>query len=179
MHTSDELAFELQGQAAKVVTAPTLPSSTSNSNESLKPSRSARQFAETFTKHLPVIAAKLPIFAELQNMIVLSVVAELMAQKSSGSAAADNWQPDHFLKDTACSISQHTIPSLVPSIANYRYKQGRHWIISISGGVEIRPRELTGRRFRKKARGRQLTNERTEAWTASSSEQWWWDKQKR
>ena len=176
-HTADETAFELRGQAVKVVTAPSFPTSASTKSE--KPSRSAARFAHSFSKHLPKIARKLPIFAELQNLTRLAVAAQLIAEKhrvqNKTSVDSAGWSPHHFLDEKNCGIQEFNVPSEVPSIANYRRSPGKQWVISVSGGVEIRPRELAGRKFRKESNNSALRQTQEKIRTTSQTANWWWD----
>jgi hypothetical protein len=202
-HTPDELGFELAGQGVKVVTASTLPSALDGKSKAPEATPTAKQFATSFTKHFPALAARAPVFAELQNLIALSVVAELIASRDrSGAAAkvessgasvpqnqddgetgnqngaatdAGGWRPNHFLDEKACPIQQATVPAQVASLANYRLVRDRHWLITISGGVEISPGELAGRKFRKPAPTEALSATRREHQRPASREQWWWD----
>lgn len=173
LHTPDNNAFALHGQAVKVVTAPSFP--TSQPVKSQKPSRSALRFAQSFSKHLPRIAEKMPIFAELQNLIQLAVAAELIAEKHKGSDKAANWKPNYFLDAEACPIQEFNVPTEVPSIANYRNSPGKQWVISVSGGVEIRPRELAGRKFRKESTNSTLRQVQEKSRTTATTASWWWD----
>ena len=191
LHSPDQLAFELRGQAVKVVTAPTLPSTVAKGGKTAKPSAAASQFAQSFTKHLSNIAAKVPVFAELQNLISLTVAAELIAQTNRANVDANSrastapatalsndppvWKPTCFLDRAACALQKHPVPSRVPSMANFRLARGRHWIISVSGGVEIDPRTLTGREFRKESTDRNLIESRIKHQRPKQMERWWWD----
>ncbi|MDA1018231.1 MAG: DUF1598 domain-containing protein, partial [Planctomycetota bacterium] len=95
-HSPDGLAFEFVGAGLKVQTAPT-------SAGAAAASPTAKQFSEATTKLLPQIAQKLPIFAEVQNLALLSVVAELIAQKAfDPKAAQQTWDPDYFLDAEKC-----------------------------------------------------------------------------
>ncbi len=139
--TPDHLAFELVGQGVKVVTAPTIPGQNqAQPNGAASPQ--AEEFAKSFTQHFSEIAEKQPIFAELQNLIALSALAELIAEKQSQPNRGRHWFPGHFLDAKACPVPEYFVPKQVPSIANYRLIQNRHWLISVSGGVEISPKNL-------------------------------------
>ncbi|MBW3538784.1 MAG: DUF1598 domain-containing protein [Planctomycetes bacterium] len=176
-HTPDELAFELSGHGVKVVTAQTLPGQADDDDTDEPSSPNAKLFAETFTRHFEDVAEKVPVFQELQNLIGLATLAELIAEKfevGPGDDAPATWRPRHFLDEDACPIARYPVPKMVPSLANFRLAGGRHWIISISGGVEIQPRELTARRVRKAAPDGSLTELHGHA-VSRSGEGWWWD----
>jgi Protein of unknown function (DUF1598) len=175
-HTPDELAFELVGQALQVRTARTFPGSADEAHgdagtaDKHPPAPAAVDFAESLTRHFAEVARKLPVFLELQNLVGLATAAELIAQQHG-----ESWRPRHFLDGAACPTAHWHVPQAVPSLANYRLVQGRHWLISVSGGVEINPRELAGRRFRREAPGPELAELRTTHGSPAGSDRWWWD----
>ena len=172
VHSADELAWELKGQGVKVVTARNLPGTEEAQAE--KPTKSARQVAETFTRYFPEMTARVPVFAELQNAIGLAVVAELIAGKRRQQADGA-WPADFFLDTDQCQIRQYVVPTEVPSISGYRYTRGRSWITSVSGGVEISPSRVVGREFRSKSDDRVMTQNRTRAELPTDDKSWWWD----
>lgn len=172
--TPDQLAFELVGQGVKVVTAPTIPGQAEAKTDQTA-SPQAEAFAESFTKHLPEIAAKLPIFAELQNLIGLAVVAELIAEKHRQPIGNSHWQPRHLLHENACPVREYYVPKQVPSISNYRLIRNRHWLISVSGGVQISPDQLIRRENRDTNPHRSLTQLRDQTRTPENETSWWWD----
>jgi len=184
--TPDGLAFQLSGQGIRVAAAPTVFGKSGSKQKSPKAGPAARQFANTFTKYFPALAKKIPVFAELRNLIGLSVVAELIARKPTQLAEgrdqnatppeqAEFWRPVHFLDTQKCPIVNYSIPKKIPSLASYRLVRGRRWLISVSGGVEISPRELTSRKFLKLAGDHRLRDARLQAEYQQSSDHWWWD----
>lgn len=173
-HSADGLSWELKGQGVKVVTARNLPGTPAAEAE--KPTKAAQQVATTFTRHFPAMAAKIPVFAELQNAIGLAVVAQLVAE-SRGSQADGAWQPEFFLDSDRCRITEYVVPTEVPSISGYRYTRGRGWITSVSGGVEISPSRVAGGEFRQPSTDRTLPQSRTRAELPEEPTSWWWDPQ--
>ena len=176
-HTADQLAFELDGQGVRVSTAPTaVTAGSGNAKKSKSPlaSPAARKFAAAMTRNFPQIASKIPIFAELQNLIGLSVAAELIAERHR--VDSHSWKPTTFADKKSCPIQEVPVPTMVPSLANFRLVKNRHWLISISGGVEINPRAMTGRTVRQEAPAkRKLQQTLTGNRPTDNSARWWWD----
>ena len=174
-HTADDLAFELDGQGVRVATAPTATANKGGKKtKTPQAAPAARQFATSMTRYFGDTAARLPVFAELQNLIGLSVVAELIAER--GRDDDRSWSPNEFLDDTAYKVATAPVPKSVPSLANFRLVKNRHWLISVSGGVEINPRTITGRTARKEAPPkRQLAGTRDANRVPKDAERWWWD----
>ncbi len=172
VHSSDGLAWELKGQGVKVVTARNLPGTAAVKAE--KPTKFALQVATTFTRYFPAMAEQVPVFAELQNAIGLSVVAELIAERRNRRADGA-WQPEFFLDRDRCRLTQYVVPTEVPSISDYRYSRGRGWITSVSGGVEISPSRVAGREFRRQSDDRVMQQSRSRVQLPADDNNWWWD----
>lgn len=178
-HTADRLAFELKGQGVKVATAVDIGTSNASAKKKKrKAAPAAAKFAENFTRHYAALARQIPVFAELQNLIGLSVVAELAAQRYYGEAvkgAVPDWAPVHFVKTTACPVEKFHAPKQVPSLATGRQVGRRQWLISVSGGVEINLTRIATGGVMKPASGRRLSQLGTSAGRPKSATRWWWD----
>lgn len=165
--SADGTVVELAGIGLKVQTAPTTVGA-------VAASPNAKRFSTSATKLMPQIAKVLPIFAEVENLAVSCVVAELIAQKAfDANWANKTWDPDFLLDEAKFPTQSVTVPKQVPSISTYRLVRNRHWLISVSGGVEISPRKITS--------AENLTtmssNDVTVSTVAKPSDPkaWWWD----
>ncbi len=183
-HTADRLAFEFEGCGLRVDTAPTQPGSGSGRNAPKptaipKATKAAKLFAELATKNLPELAEKIPVFAELENLVGLAVAATLIRQQADAphdagavDAASDNspaiapdrrWRPAHFLDAKVCPIDTFESPRNTPSLANVRFVKDQFWMFSVSGGVEINPESLVADEHLKLAEGAKLNETRMRA----------------
>lgn len=195
-HTADRLAFEFEGSGLMVDTAPTQPGSGAGRNApkpppGAKPTKAAKLFAELATKNLPELAEKIPVFAQLENLVGLAVAAELIRQQAdaaqdpvAGDAASDGtaagrpisrWRPAHFLDAKLCPIDSFEIPRQTPSLANVRFVKDQFWMFSVSGGVEINPESLVADERLKLVEGAKLPETRTRHAPPADAAQWWWD----
>ncbi len=189
-HSSDGLAFELEGQGVAVETAPTFVNQAgakggkdAGKGKGVEATPQAKLFATTCTRHFPKLAEKIPVFAELQNLIGLSVAAELIAERTRNVAdGADDeatargaWTPRHFLDDAACPAEKVTVPAQTPSISSYRLVENRHWLISVSGGVELNARTAGRAEVRQEDTKRRLVEQRPRLAPPQDATRWWWD----
>jgi hypothetical protein len=192
--TADRLAFEFEGTGLKVETAPTLgPAQQKNAD---KPSRPAKLFAELASKHISELVARVPAFAELQNLVGLAVASVLIRQQADArelfgdesvvpDASGNNpdtekstlqrWRPKFFLDAGACPVVTLEIPRQTPSVANVRFVKNQFWLFSVSGGVEIDPSRLSDTELMKPAAGRKLSESRLQAAPPEDEARWWWD----
>jgi hypothetical protein len=146
---------------------------------------SARQFAVSATKHFPTLAQQIPVFAELQNIVALTAAAELIAEQTDApgevaavdaiAAARGLWEPTHFLDAKACPTAVVSAPTQVASLSNYRLVDNRHWLISISGGVEISLADVVSDEVRKESPKRRLAETRERHRSGADTTRWWWD----
>ncbi len=183
LHTEDRTAFRFSGQGLELLSAKMgagLPSQqlTTKKGKKKKSSigKAAKQFADSFTKNFPEIAARVPIFAELQNCIALSVVSQLIHDESKSQKT---WQPTFLLDNEKCPIEKFEIPQNVPSLLNYRYTRNRSWLIAISGGVRINPESMIPKEIQKATTDRVLLSSWNDSKPTNKDDQknnnWWWD----
>lgn len=196
-HTPDRLAWELEGTGVVVRTAPSMPGKPKSGgpkganvkgakNPAKEPQASpaAQQFATLATKHFARLAGRVPVFAELENVVALSVAAELIRERcdaafaektdaAKGEAPADLYRFDHFLEEAECPTARVNVPRNIPSLTNSRFVDGRNWLISISGGVELNPREAARAEVRKETTRGPLAE--TRAVHRPDHARWWWD----
>ena len=187
----DGLCFELRGAGVEVATARL---TTDGKEPPATPA--ARQFATTFTKHFDRIAAEVPVFAEVRSLVQLAIAAELLAQAAGaprdqlldGQAAdipADNatppipqqlpWQPQFLLAEKQYQLPTLSAPQSVPSLAAWRLVRNRHWLIAVSGGVEMQPARLAAPEAETRKVAPQLQRKRTEVKLPEDASRWWWD----
>jgi len=176
-HTADKLAFEFEGSALRVDTAPTQARSKPD-RDAPKPSRAAKKFADLATRSIPELAAKIPSIAQLQNLVGLSVAAVLIRQQADAQRPGNGdvpWRPTHFLDDAACPVERFAAPRQTASLANVRFVKNQFWLFSISGGVAIDPQALADGEHLNPAVGAQLQESRAASAAPAQSTRWWWD----
>jgi hypothetical protein len=87
--TSQHDAFEIRGQGVKVLSENELLTALGQQVHTGQSQPLNQQFAEDFTKHFAELAAKYPIYAELQNIFDLALVAALV--RAEGLADRVDW----------------------------------------------------------------------------------------
>ena len=74
------MAMELVGEGVKLVGADELVAADGNRQQSSHTNAASKAFTDTFTKLYPKIAAAAPVYAQLRNLIDLSVAAAFIQQ---------------------------------------------------------------------------------------------------
>jgi hypothetical protein len=168
-HTADHSAYQFHGEGLKVVTAPTWLAP-GRSKRNGQPDADAQEFAATFTRLLATVAEAAPAFAELQNVVALSVAVELIARRASDGA----WKPVAFLDEATYRVPKYRAPERAPALAAERRLRGGKRLFAVSGGVEINAAHLIDDAARL-ASGPALAELRNQQRSAPDDNYWWWD----
>ena len=130
------------------------------------------QFAERFTNHYDKLAAKYPVYARLENVFRLALVAAIIQDPAVQTKL--NWRADWL--QSHVRAPEGRVAREVPSVVNHRVLGGRHVILGVSGGVSVD----SGHSLRK-ARSGSLSGLSTKVAqsahpkTPRHSAQWWWN----
>jgi hypothetical protein len=132
--TADGLAWELRGPGVKCLTAESFLNDAGEKQASDQANPTAEKWAKTMSDKFSVLAYHDSSFGQLRNVMDLAVVAALI-QKEQLLEVAGLSAP-RLMKDEA--VNFYPIPKQTASAAS-AVRQGRDWLISASGGVEMAP----------------------------------------
>jgi hypothetical protein len=136
-------AFEFRGQGVKVLSENEMLNELGERIHTGQSDDLNAQFAHDFTKHFEALAAKYPIYADLQNVFDLSLVAGLIvAQDLAGQV---DWHRLHFGQPDRYLISLGTAPASVQTVANHRASRTGAIVAGVSGGVSVNTSPLVNR----------------------------------
>ncbi len=135
--TPDRDAFELCGQGVKVLSENELLTQLGKRVPTGDANPTNREFAARFTSHFPELAAKYPIYADLQNVFDLAMVAALIGSEQLAEKA--QWHLTCFGDSAAYPVTLGTAPQSVETIINHRVVQQRQIVVGVSGGVHVEP----------------------------------------
>jgi len=141
------------------------------SRKPAKATQEALAFADQATRMFPELAKAIPCFADLSNLIALSLAAEIVhceAADPAGTGAV--WRPGLLLDGDSLAVAAGPTPRQLPALVNVRRARNGAWVFAISGGVEVRPDELA-------RTAEPLEAKEADAWTSLVAENptWWWD----
>ena len=131
-----------------------------------------QQFANQFTEHYGRMAREYPVYAQLQSLFQLSLVAAVLQSDEVRSQL--DWNTDWLT--SSVTTAQGNTPEEVPSIVNHRVINKRHVVVGVSGGVTVDARPVV-RSVRTYADGGRMQSDQNSAEprTPASSAKWWWD----
>jgi hypothetical protein len=171
--TAGHDAFEIHGQGVKVLSENELLTATGQQVHTGRSNLLNDQFARNFTEHFPALAAKYPVYAELQNIFDLALVGALL--RSEKLAERSGWHLTCFGDPREYSVELEDAPQSVDTVINHRVIQGVHILVGVSGGVSCDPSPLVrpdaiGADYGRLRETRDLAKAKS-----ASPEVWWWD----
>ena len=167
----DDLAVELVGRGVKLCCADEVVMPDGRRLDATRASGSAKQFADTFTKKYPELAAKSPVFAQLRNVVDLAVAAAYMQEHDAFGKAG--WGAEKLRDEQACPIDTYPKPTEVEPAVHAVWK-GSRLLTPIGGGVTMYPRmALDAPNLLMDEKGT-VNAARTAAATLPAG-RWWWD----
>ncbi len=172
--SEDGLAFRFAGQRLQLLAEEELADAQGNRFAAVNTRVSTKGFAKHFTEKFPELAAKSPIFAELQNLTDWAVFVALL-QKEKLAEKID-WKMATVLDETRLTVPKYNAPKQVPSSVNYK-KAGSGIVGLVGGGVVINPAQTLNKSTTPATNAQKLDSVREIATSTSRTEShlWWWD----
>ncbi len=127
----------------------------------------AKKWVESMTARYEELSAAAPIFGELRGCIDLAVVAALLTKEDLPGLA--NCDLSLLLDEKQIAVAEYHAPKTIASQASV-LRQGRGWIVSISGGVDVNSWAV----LEKTEVHAELATTRKAA-AAKNGKRWWWD----
>ncbi len=90
-----------------------------------------RQFASNFTQHYNELAAREPVFADLQGVFNLALVAAIIDREGAGT-----WLGDSFDADGTFATTRYWTPREADTMVNHRVYNGQDIVVQVAGGVK-------------------------------------------
>ena len=134
--SGDSTAMELVGDGVKVVGEDEMVSSNGQRTAAGQGNDASHAFVQAFTKVYSELADRSPVYAELRNLIDLSVMAAYIQQHDFYGKA--NWKMDVLGDEKTIITETCNAPKQVGSAVNAIWKSNR-LLTPIGGGVEINP----------------------------------------
>jgi hypothetical protein len=172
--SDDGLAFHLAGQRAQLLSQEEVVGDKGERSNAAVTRQSTQKWARHFTEKFPEIAARAPVFAELQNLIDLAVVSALLKKERLPERVG--WKMSLFLDPERAAIRKENVPRQLATTANSRMA-GRTVVGIVCGGVKIDPMATVRTlEYYEDADGK-LAAEREKSQTPHNAEKhpWWWD----
>jgi hypothetical protein len=171
--THDHDGFEFRGQGVKVLSENEMLTETGQRVHTGASDVLNSEFARNFTKHFPELAARYPIYADLQNIFDLALLGALM--RAEHLADRVDWHLTYFGDPKQYRVERTAAPETVETVINHRIINGSLILVAVSGGVSCDPSSLVKPTSLHADYG-VLREQRTAAKPkANLPNVWWWD----
>lgn len=161
------MAWELRGASVKTMTEDSFITAQGAKPQAGKSSPIAQRWADMMTEKYEELSLKEPIFAELRNCMDLAIVAALISKENLALKAGHSFPL--LLDAMQLPADDFGSPKYIESKAS-GLKKGSNWIITASGGVEIR----LGQLLEKPETSDKLKPVHGEA-IKTVGKRWWWN----
>ena len=173
MHSADRNVFEIDGSAVLCQSENERISKTGQRIHTGKSEAANRIFASNFTSHYAELAALDPVFADLQNIFDLSLVAALLADNRVPDRVG--WNLGAFAQGGAYQTAHFQSPKSIMSVVNHRVYNGKDIVVQVAGGVDGQIRNVLNdpHIFRESAK---LASAQSKGRAPElPAGRWWWD----
>lgn len=167
--SEDGLVWELPQPSVSVLTEDEQISETGQVTGTGKSDPIAKKWADTMTEKYPELSRVNSMFAQLRNLVDLAVVAALI-EKEGMLAKAGLDAPTLFAADSPYQPERWSAPQVVNSQGSF-VKVGREFVITASGGVELRAWEAVEHNQISPA----LQDRHKDVTSARAASGWHWD----
>lgn len=172
--SEDHTAFQLVGQRAQLLAQEEISNLSGGRSSAAFTRASTQQFAKMFTEHFPELADKFPVFAQMQNLFDLAVIAALLKKESLPQQIG--WRMSTFRDQADRLVGTYAVPRQVESAATFR-RASRGMILGLVGGVTIEPDRILNHFETQAEPALRLGGLKLETVSrdAPPAHPWWWD----
>jgi len=174
IHATEEgNAFELRGQGVQVLAENERVTKDGRRIHTGKADKLTAGFARGFTSNYPRLIEKYPMYADLQNLFDLALVAALFKKRQLPELV--DWRLTCFDNPRQYRVALGEAPKSVASVINYRSFPGGQIIAGVSGGVRVDPASLVADDAIRVSNSDELVRNRVYAKPPKEIDRWWWD----
>ena len=169
----DRTAMEIAGAGVKLVGEDETVTAKGKRKGTGKASKASRTFTSSFTKTYPKLAEVTPIWAELRNVIDMSITAAFI-QKMDLYTQAD-WSLGVLGDENLFPVEKYSAATQVAPIANAYWKNNK-FMSPIAGGVSIQAKiALNSDNITVDKEGKLNGVRKGVDLSGLQADQWWWD----
>jgi hypothetical protein len=173
MHSPDRNVFQIEGSAVLCQSENEKISAKGQRVHTGTSEAANKMFAQNFTDHYAELAADDPVFADLQNIFDLSLVAALLSDNRVPDRIG--WDQGVFAAGGAYVPASFQPPKAIQSVVNHRVYNGKDIVVQVAGGVDGRMRNVLEDRNVFREAGA-LASEKSKGRAPQLPDgRWWWD----
>ncbi len=171
--TEDRLAMQLVGQGVQLLGENNLIGPDGElAADGAHPNRASELFTTAFTEKYEEIATISPVYAQMRNMIDLSVTAAYLREHDAYGHT--NWRAELLLDEQLLATETLPQPQNVPCAVNVVWK-GNRLLSPAGGGVSIRPLIALEEEHLLHDEDGTLAKQHEALGGETPEDRWWWD----
>lgn len=171
--SEDRLAMELVGDGVKLIGEHERVTAEGGRVNAGGVNKASQAFVKQFTEKYPELAEKSPVYAQLRNLIDLSIAAAYIQQQDFYGQA--DWTMPLFSNEAAFAVETYVAPERVETAVNVVWK-GNTLMTPIGGGVNIQPKQaLSQGNLQADENGALAETRKAIGIEKLAAGQWWWD----
>ena len=170
--SQDGLAMELVGDGVKLVNEDELVTAGGGRKSVGHTNKASQEFASNFTRKYAELAERSPVYAELRNVIDLSVAAAFVQQQ--GWYAKAHWSLPVLGSEEAYAVELLNPPKMVESAVTAVWK-GPRLTTPIGGGVHIEAQRALAAENRLSDDQGAVAQRRQDTKLNLAAGPWWWN----
>lgn len=170
--SDDGLAMELVGDGVKLVGEDEMVTGDGMRRKAARGNRASETFVAAFTKKYSELADRSPVFAELRNLIDLTVAAAYMQQEDYYAKA--DWDLGIFAKEETFAVETYQTPKKVATAVTAVWK-GNQLMTPVGGGVRIEATQALDSQNMLVDEKAKVSELRNKVKLNLAEGQWWWD----
>ena len=170
--SDDELAMEMVGEGVKLLGEDQLVGADGRRSVAGVVDRASNLFTQSFTRMYPQMAAKSPIWAQMRNLIDMSVAAAFIREQGFHEQA--QWNMNVFRDEGAYAVQTYNAPVKVETAVNIVWK-GNTLMTPIGGGVNIQALKAIDSQVARIDQEGGVAEARDEIQLPADAARWWWD----
>lgn len=172
-HSPERDAFELCGSSVLVQSENQFVTAQGKHLSTGKTEQTNRLFAQNFTDHYAELASREKVFAELQDVFDLAMMAAICHNERLFGRA--EWDLGVFAPGGRYQVAEVETPETIESVMNHRLYGRREIVVQVAGGVVGNVRSLLGNETLRSADDALSGIRDDNRLPKSSRDRWWWD----
>ncbi len=171
--SEDGLAVELVGESVKLIGEQEYVAGDGARADAANQDRASQVFVHSFTEKYAALARKVPVFAQLRNLIDMSVVAAFLQEHDVYGQVG--WDAATLNDESKLSMQTYAAAKQVESAVNVIWKRNV-LMTPIGGGVNVEPRRALAATNSYDDKEGTIAKEReTIDFSTVDVNRWWWD----
>ena len=171
--TPDNLGMELVGDGVRLVGEDQVVSRDGERQAVKSGNKASESFVSGFTQKYSELAAKIPVYGQLRNVIDLAVAAAFIQQQDYYGKA--NWAAEILGNESKLPVETYQTPLRVETVVASVWK-GNRLMTPVGGGVHMQPRQVLASENLMRDDEGKLSEVRDGLQLGDLAEgQWWWD----